>query len=100
MKLADDLVDVSLWGHVEASVCVILACIPRISIFFMRTYRKYTRRAAENLHSGPFSAERGDGHMPALFDASEHRSASHSGMSEVGRSSDSKSSAAKEVSVG
>ncbi|KAH6842477.1 hypothetical protein B0I37DRAFT_382011 [Chaetomium sp. MPI-CAGE-AT-0009] len=47
-----DLVDVSLWGHVEASVCVILACIPRISIFFMRIYRKYFRRATENLQSG------------------------------------------------
>ena len=49
----DDLVDVSLWGHVEASTCVILACIPRISLFFMRLYRKHhhSRRADQNLHS-------------------------------------------------
>ncbi|KAK4463533.1 hypothetical protein QBC42DRAFT_265459 [Cladorrhinum samala] len=39
-----DLVDVSLWGHVEASVCVILACIPRISILFMRLYRMHDSR--------------------------------------------------------
>ncbi|KAK3984420.1 hypothetical protein QBC44DRAFT_375184 [Cladorrhinum sp. PSN332] len=46
-----DLVEVSFWGHVEASVCVILACIPRISIFFMRIYRMHSRHMAENLSS-------------------------------------------------
>ncbi|KAK4168128.1 hypothetical protein QBC43DRAFT_284766 [Cladorrhinum sp. PSN259] len=47
-----ELVPVSFWGHVEASVCVILACIPRISIFFMRLYRMNSRHTmAENLSS-------------------------------------------------
>jgi len=50
--MQDDLVDVSLWGHVEASVCVILACIPRISVFFMRLYRKHSLCKADNLRSG------------------------------------------------
>jgi len=102
----DDLVEVSLWGHVEASVCVILACIPQISIFVMRTYRKYAHRTAESPRSGPSSAERGDGNGPtlALFNASEQRrpeSVSRSAMSEIGRSSDSKfGSAGASVSPG
>ena len=91
--LLDDLVDVSLWGHIEASVCVILACIPRISILVMRTCRKYALQTAESLRTDPSSAERGDRNQPALFSASEQprsNSASPLDMSETGRSSGSK----------
>ncbi|GAB1316037.1 hypothetical protein MFIFM68171_06247 [Madurella fahalii] len=82
-----DLYEVSLWGHVEATVCVILACIPRISILFMRISRNYSsRRSAENLQSDS-SAEQGSGNTLGPFKASESvRSASHPGMSQAGKS--------------
>lgn len=88
MQLAlDDLVYVSLWGHVEATVCVILACIPRIGIFFMRLYRKYTWRDQQNLHSNDASVEQrgGDDFVPSGRSPRPFGSASNSGMSEVGK---------------
>lgn len=82
----DDLYEVSLWGHVEAAVCVILACIPRVSIFFMRLSRKYSSRyTAVNLQSNS-SAERGSGDPLASFNTSTRGgAASHSGMSGMSR---------------